>query len=134
MSKAPEQEIADALAANKTLVKEVGPVVLSEPPRPMRPPFVVCSLIGDANGRRFFTGYSGEMLLQFDLYGKSYEAAGGRAALKKALRSLRGTVGELRGVWVVVTNEISLGLVETGMFRWTVDATVYWEENNASSE
>lgn len=129
MSKALEVEITKALNADAVFTDAVGTVYLSQPPRAVKAPIVVCQLVGDPNTKHTLARYGGEALLQFDLYGKTYDdTAVLRDELKDALRRIRGSVGDLVNVYAVVSNEVSQGLEEGGLWRWTVDATVTWEE------
>lgn len=127
MSSAPEVEIVAALNADAALTGEVGMFYLNQWPRNLKTPVVIVQAIGDSNTKRTLAAYGGELALQFDLYNKK-DTPELRSTLKTALRSLRGTVGQLRHVWVVITNEINQGVDQAGVWRWTVDATVNWEE------
>lgn len=126
MSSAVEIAIAGAINADA----EFAPTVYEQqPPRNVRPPIVVCQIIGDQNTKHTLSRYGGEALLQLDIYSKTYgEGAALRSDLKDALRRIRGSVSDFRSVAVIVTNELSQGLEEGGLWRWTVDATVLWEE------
>lgn len=128
MSKAPEHEIVDALNADAELVGVIGKLYLNEWPRGnARPPLVTVQLVGDSNAKHTLSKYGGESRLQLDLYSKSPQPAA-RRLLKSKLRGIRGDVGTLENVWVVVAAEVSQGTDPSGTHRETVDAIVYYEE------
>lgn len=127
MNKAPEANIVDALNADAVLTGVVGTFHLNQWPRAVKLPAVTVQHVGDSNTKHTLAKYGGEMLLQFDIYNKT-DTPELRETLKAALRELRGTVGELSNVHVVVSNELNQGPDQTGAWRWTVDGTVYWEE------
>ena len=125
MSSAPEQDIVTALNA---MSLGMGTFYLDEWPRGnVKMPLVIVQLIGDSNEKRMLSSYGGVMRLQFDIYNK-VKTPELRKTLKDALRGLRGTVGDMRHVWIVITNELSTGADPAGGWRWTVDADVMWEE------
>lgn len=108
-------------------LKPLGRFVLNQWPKTARLPLVVVQHIGDSNGTRILGRYGGEMRLQFDLYSREL-ATEGRALLKEALRTMRGTIGSLNGVHVVIADERDTGVDPSGAFRQMVDAVIFWEE------
>lgn len=126
MNRAPEREVVDWL---NVYVVGLGTFHVDQWPRAgVKLPCVVVSLVADNNEKRYLSAYGGAMALQFDIYNKA-DTPEMRQMLKRALRAMRGTVGTLRGVHAVVTNEISHAIDPAGVWRWTVDATVTWEGN-----
>lgn len=127
MNSAVEVEVTNYLNAQSSLVANVGVFFLDQRPKAPQFPMVTVQLLSDANTKHVLAKYGGEALIQFDIYHKKHDP-GLRQKLKEGLRQMSGTVGQLNHVWAVVTNEVTQGIDSAGVWRWTVDATIYWEE------
>lgn len=125
MNSAPEQQIVSALT---DMSLGLGTFYLDQWPRGnAKNPLVIVQLVSDSNDKRFLSRYGGTMRLQFDIYNKVYTPEM-RETLKGGIRALRGTIDEIDNVFAMVTNEMSPGMDPAGVWRWTVEADVMWEE------
>ena len=123
---AVEVEIRDRLQADPDVAANFRAFDLYQVKSPKRP-LLVIYLLSDPNEKRFLGSYSGQALLQISGYHAKEEGVASRDTIKAALRKIRGTVGGLRHVNIVITNERNQDPAAEG-FGWSIDAIANWEE------
>jgi hypothetical protein len=128
MSRAPEAELVTQLQADTTLMALLNAIYEYVPQRTDRAPFAVVSLLSDNNEKKYLSYYGGSADVQIDIYSKHRDGYSLRAEMKDALRRIRGVSGEIKITSVVVTNEQTFGLEDTGLYRQVIDTTVNYTE------
>ena len=96
-------------------------------------PRLVVWQVDDPSSKTVLSAYGGQARVQCDVWSQDRFALPTlRAAVRDAVREIRGVFGSIRIVGCQVTNDFTRALNDEELYSGVVDVIVHWEDYNGS--